>query len=103
MLNPFAFQRVSCVGLDRVLFAVVAPRCFLAFDDRLNAHGALPDANERRQRLAGVVRSEIHTLMVVAEEKLAAIAEVAVLHVDVRVASVGELKEQLVFDLPELA
>src|SRR5262249_9291331 len=86
-----------------VLATVVANDGRLPFAERREAHRPLPHAHERAQRLLRVVAAKIDPLMLVAQEKLAAVLVIRVFDVDERIAGVRQLKEQLVFDLLELA
>src|SRR5687767_15272349 len=86
-----------------MLAAVEAHHHLLALDDREEVHGALPYADEALHDLARVVGAEIHALVIVLEEELAAVVVVRVLDVDERVARVRELEEELLLDLLELA
>ena len=55
------------------------------------------------ERVARVVHLEVDALVLVLEQQLAAVLEVAVLDVDERLAEVGQPEEQLVLHLLELA
>src|SRR5205823_6248723 len=63
----------------------------------------LPDARQAFERVARVIHFQIRALVLVLEQQLAAVLEVALFDVDERLPEVGEPKEQLVFDLLELA
>src|SRR5687767_10992971 len=86
-----------------VLAPVEADDGRFSFAHRRHADRPFPHAHQRAQGLLGVVGAQIDALVLVPEQELAAIFEVAVLHVDEGVTGVGQLKEQLVFDLFEFA
>src|SRR5678816_684557 len=65
--------------------------------------GPAPDGLEVPERLPGVVRLEILTIVLVGQQQLAPVLEVPVHHLDDRLTEVGELAEELVLHLAELA
>src|SRR5690348_11861010 len=65
--------------------------------------GPPPDGLEVPERLARVVWLEVLPVVLVGQEQLAPVVEVAVHHLDDRLAEVGELAEELVLHLAELA
>src|SRR5262249_32575387 len=66
-------------------------------------HGALPEPHEASHDLLRVILPQVHPLVVVLQEELAAVLEVRVFDVDERTPRVRELEEELVLDLLELA
>src|SRR6185312_3922176 len=89
--------------LLRVLLAVEAHHQALAFDPGDEVHRPAPERGHVHERVAGVVHLEIDALILMAEEQLAAILEVAVDDFDVRLAEVRELVQELLFNLFKLS
>ena len=84
------------------VLTVVAQDLAVLRHHRLQVDGALPQPLEVLQRLAGVVHLQVDALVLVAEKQLAAVAVVAVLDVDDRLARIGELEQQSALHLLEL-
>ena len=99
--------RPRCGPLARALLGVLSPvvpqHLLLAVNDGQQVHRPPPDTHQRRQRAARVVTLEIRPLVAMAQEQLAAVIVVGVLDEDERVAEVGQLEQDLVLDLVELA
>src|SRR5215471_10008407 len=75
----------------------------LSFRHRRHADRTLPQPGERTERLLRIIRTQVDALVLVAQEQLAPVLEVGVLHVDEGIARIGELEQELVFDLAKLA
>src|SRR5882757_866945 len=75
----------------------------LAFDFCQQAHRPSPQLRSISQSVAGLRAIEVHAFMDMAEQQLAPVLEVAVRHHDHRLAAVGQLLEQLILHLLELA
>src|SRR5437762_3180917 len=86
-----------------MLATVVAQDRRFALDHRRHAHGSFPNADQRAQRFLCVVGAKVDALVLVFQEQLAAVFEVAVLDIDERITRIGELEQELLFDLLELA
>ena len=72
-------------------------------DDRLDVHRTGPEAVEVTQRVLGVVELQVDAEVLVLQVQLAAVAVVAVLDPDDRLAEVGQVEQQPLLDLLELA
>src|SRR5438876_2268861 len=83
--------------------AVEAHQHALAVDAGDDAYGPAPHRLQIDQRVLGVVDAQVDAVVTMREEQLAAVLEVAVDHLDDRLAEVGELLEQLLLHLLELA
>src|SRR5438045_7904458 len=90
-------------GLLRVILAVVAEDLALPVDDGDEVDGAAPDALQGGQRRLGVLLVQVGALVAVPQQQLGAVVVVGVLHEDERLAEVGELEEDLLLHLLELA
>src|SRR5262249_43068359 len=90
-------------SLFRVVAAVEAQDLALAVDLGHQVHRPLPHPLQCGQRVTRVVELEVDTLVVVAQEQLGTVLEIAVLHIDEGLPEVGELEQQPFLDLLELA
>src|SRR4051812_5299957 len=63
----------------------------------------LPNLEQVRERVLGVVRLQLHAAIAVLQKQLAAILIVGVLHINDRPTDVREIKQQPLFYLLELA
>src|SRR6266850_6201040 len=82
---------------------VVSHQDALAVDAGDDAHGPPPHRLQIGQRVLGIIDAEVDAVVAVREQELAPVLEVAVDHLDDRLAEVGELLEQLALHLLELA
>src|SRR5207248_7501261 len=83
--------------------AVEAHQHALAVDAGDDAYRPAPHRLQVDQRVLRVVDAQVDAVVTVREEQLAAVLEVAVDHLDDGLAEVGELLEQLLLHLLELA
>src|SRR5438132_2286769 len=107
---PFGETRSAGEGTASVLdlavgvvAAVEAHQHALAVDPRDDGHRPAPHRLQVDQRILGVVDAQVDAVVAMGEQELAAVLEVAVDHLDDRLAEVGELLEQLALHLLELA
>src|SRR5882672_8969237 len=82
---------------------VVSHQDALAVDAGDDADGPPPHRLQIGQRVLGVIDAEVDAVVPVREQELASILEVAVDHLDDRLAEVGELLQELALHLLELA
>src|SRR3954465_6548906 len=86
-----------------VVAAVVAHQDALAVHPGDDADGAPPHRLQVRQRVLRVIDAQVHSVVAVREQQLAAVLEVRVDHLDDRLPEVGELLQELALYLLELA
>ena len=84
-----------------MLFAVVTKQDMFAVGFRCDEGRAFPAAHDGGEGFPGIVGSQIHSAVLVLEQKLAAIAVVGVDDADVRVAEVRQREEEFFFDIFE--
>ena len=82
--------------------AVEGERGRLALDDRLQVNRPTPDELQVGQRVFRLVLAQVHSVMFVPQQQLAAVLVVAVHDVDPRLAEVGQTEQQPLLDLVEL-
>src|SRR5690606_16165474 len=88
---------------DLDLGPVVADPLGLVVDHRQQRDRPSPDPLEVLERVAGVTEPQVDALVAMREQQLAAVEVVGLDHVDERLAEVGQLLQQRVLDLLELA
>src|SRR5439155_747169 len=86
-----------------MIAAVEAHQHALAVDAGDDPYRPAPHRLQVDQRVLRVVDAQVDAVVTVREQELAAVLEVAVDHLDDRLAEVGELLEQLLLHLLELA
>src|SRR5690606_25292706 len=86
-----------------MLLAVEAQDDALAVHSGVEIDGAAPERLEVLQGQARLVQLEVDSVVTVHEQKLGTIFEIAVHHIDDRLAEIGELVEELFLDDLEVA
>ena len=88
---------------DRVIRSVERQQGGPPVDARLEVDRPRPEAVQVAQRVLGVVELQVDPEVLVLQVQLAAVAVVAVLDPDDRLAEVGQAEQQPLLDLLELA
>src|SRR5688500_3458866 len=99
-------RRLGEVVVDGLLFRLVAAEGeedHVVVDPGLQVHRALPDPVEVLQRLDGELDLDVEPVVLVGQVQLAAVAVVAVHHVDERLAHVGQVVEHRLLDALRVA